>query len=43
MKEFLHAVPHAETVDVSGTGHMVAGDDNDAFTSAVIEFLARIA
>jgi len=39
--EFLDAVPHAETVDVSGTGHMVAGDDNDAFTTAVADFLAR--
>ena len=36
------AVPHAETVDVSGTGHMVAGDDNDAFTAAVADFLDRI-
>ncbi len=40
--EFLDAVPHAEAVDVSGTGHMVAGDDNDAFTHAVIDFLDRI-
>lgn len=40
--EFLAAVPHAETVDVSGSGHMVAGDDNDAFTAAVADFLARI-
>jgi pimeloyl-ACP methyl ester carboxylesterase len=40
--EFLDAVPHAESVDVSGTGHMVAGDDNDAFTAAVIDFLDRI-
>jgi len=40
--EFRDTVPHAETVDVSGTGHMVAGDDNDAFTAAVADFLARI-
>jgi pimeloyl-ACP methyl ester carboxylesterase len=39
--EFLDTVPHAETVDVSGTGHMVAGDNNDAFTVAVADFLAR--
>lgn len=39
--EFLEVVPHAETVDVSGTGHMVAGDDNDAFTAAVAGFLDR--
>ena len=37
--EFRAAVPHADYVDVSGTGHMVAGDDNDAFTSAVLAFL----
>ncbi len=40
VREFLDVVPHARYVDVSGTGHMVAGDDNDAFTSAVLEFLA---
>lgn len=40
--EFISAVPHAETVDVSGTGHMVAGDDNDAFTTAVLDFLDRL-
>jgi hypothetical protein len=28
---------------VSGAGHMVAGDDNDAFTVAVTEFLQRVA
>lgn len=39
--EFTQLVPHAETVDVSGTGHMIAGDDNDAFTAAVSEFLDR--
>ncbi|MDY6869945.1 MAG: alpha/beta hydrolase [Actinomycetota bacterium] len=41
VEEFLEVVPHAEAVDVSGTGHMVAGDDNDAFTAAVAEFLGR--
>lgn len=40
-REFLDAVPGAEYVDVAGTGHMVAGDDNDAFTDAVAAFLAR--
>ncbi|BBY05854.1 alpha/beta fold hydrolase [Mycobacterium noviomagense] len=40
--EFLDLVPHAETVDVSDAGHMVAGDDNDAFTAAVTEFLQRV-
>ena len=29
----------AGTFDVANTGHMVAGDDNDAFTAAVVDFL----
>ena len=37
--EFREAAPHARFVDVSGAGHMVAGDRNDRFTDAVIEFL----
>ncbi|MEM9563936.1 MAG: alpha/beta hydrolase [Actinomycetota bacterium] len=40
VKEFIDVVPHARYVDVTGAGHMVAGDDNDAFTAAVLEFLA---
>jgi hypothetical protein len=35
-------VPHAEYADVAGAAHMVAGDDNDAFSAAVIEFLGRV-
>lgn len=35
------AAPRAEYVDVRGAGHMVAGDDNDAFTEAVATFLGR--
>lgn len=38
-KEFLAQVPHAEFADVSGAGHMVAGDRNDLFSDAVIRFL----
>lgn len=37
--EFRKAAPHARFADVSGAGHMVAGDRNDLFTDAVIEFL----
>ena len=37
--EFRAAAPHARFVDVSGAGHMVAGDRNDVFTDAVIGFL----
>ena len=39
---FLEQVPHAEFADVSGAGHMVAGDKNDAFSDAVLAFLDRI-
>jgi pimeloyl-ACP methyl ester carboxylesterase len=38
---FRSRFPSAEYVDVSGAGHMVAGDRNDAFTAAVVDFLAR--
>jgi len=40
-RELLDAVPHARYVDVSDAGHMVAGDRNDAFNAAVIEFLGE--
>lgn len=39
VEHFLDLAPHAKFVDVSGAGHMVAGDDNDAFTEAVLDFL----
>jgi pimeloyl-ACP methyl ester carboxylesterase len=38
-REFLALVPHARFADVSGAGHMVAGDRNDAFNHAVVAFL----
>jgi len=34
-------MPHAGYVDISGAGHMVAGDRNDAFNSAIFSFLDR--
>ena len=40
VSEFLEAVPHARSADVSGAGHTVAGDSNHAFTNAVIDFLS---
>jgi len=40
-QHFLEQVPHAKYVDVSGAGHMVAGDKNDAFSNAVLDFLRR--
>ncbi|HZJ26113.1 MAG TPA: alpha/beta hydrolase [Acidimicrobiia bacterium] len=41
-QELLELVPQAELVDVAGAGHMVAGDRNDAFNDAVIDFLERV-
>jgi pimeloyl-ACP methyl ester carboxylesterase len=41
-RHFLELCPHAQYVDVSGAGHMVAGDRNDAFTGAVTDFLATL-
>jgi pimeloyl-ACP methyl ester carboxylesterase len=38
-KEFLARHPSVQFVDVTGAGHMVAGDRNDAFTDAVVTFL----
>jgi hypothetical protein len=35
-------VPHAKYIDVAEAGHMVAGDRNDAFSKAVIEFLSEV-
>lgn len=42
MAEFLDSVPHVQSVNVAGAGHMVAGDSNHAFSRAIIEFLSNI-
>ncbi|MEX0767329.1 MAG: alpha/beta hydrolase, partial [Microthrixaceae bacterium] len=42
-QEFLDLRPDAKFVDVSGAGHMVAGDKNDHFTSAIEDFLNTLA
>ncbi len=39
--EFIARFPEIDFVDVGGAGHMVAGDRNDAFADAVVEFLGR--
>ena len=41
-RAFLAIVPHAKYTDVSGAGHMVAGDRNDRFTDAVVAFLSEV-
>ena len=40
-RDFLNMCPRAEYVNVIGAAHMVAGDRNDIFGNAVIEFLSR--
>ncbi|MGE0741736.1 MAG: alpha/beta fold hydrolase [Hyphomonadaceae bacterium] len=42
VRHFLDLMPNAEFVDVAGAGHMVAGDRNDAFNAAILDFLARV-
>ena len=39
--EFLELCPGAEYVNIPGAAHMVAGDRNDVFGEAVVEFLLR--
>ena len=39
--EFLARFPAVDFVDVGGAGHMVAGDRNDLFAGAVVDFLDR--
>jgi pimeloyl-ACP methyl ester carboxylesterase len=41
VEEFLRRIPGAKAVDVGGAAHMVAGDQNDAFSRAVSDFLER--
>ncbi len=40
VREFLAAAPHAAYVDIAGAGHMVAGDTNDPFIDAIVDFLS---
>ena len=41
-RSFLETCPHARYVNVTEAAHMVAGDRNDLFTSAVAEFLNQL-
>ena len=41
VEDFLAKVPHAEFVELSDAGHTAAGDDNDAFSEAVVAFVTR--
>ncbi len=42
-RAFLDMCPHAEYVSVTDAAHMVAGDRNDIFSQAVVDFLTRTA
>jgi pimeloyl-ACP methyl ester carboxylesterase len=42
VRHFQQLMPHAEFVDVMDAAHMIAGDSNDAFNTAVMEFLDRV-
>lgn len=39
--EMVRLVPQIEIFDVAGAGHMVAGDQNDPFSTGVVDFLRR--
>jgi pimeloyl-ACP methyl ester carboxylesterase len=39
VQEFLRAIPGSRLIDVGDAAHMVAGDQNDVFSNAVVDFL----
>jgi pimeloyl-ACP methyl ester carboxylesterase len=41
IQDFRAKVPRAEFVELANAGHTAAGDDNDAFTDAVVDFVRR--
>ncbi|WP_396893093.1 alpha/beta fold hydrolase [[Mycobacterium] wendilense] len=41
VNDFLAKVPHAEFVELGDAGHTAAGDDNDAFSEVVVQFVTR--
>jgi len=43
VRHFLATVPRAEFVELSNAGHTAAGDDNDAFSEVVVDFVRRTA
>jgi len=40
--EFLALAPHARHVQLPDATHMLAGDDNDRFTTTVLDYLAEL-
>lgn len=43
IEEFLDLVPHAQHTQIADARHLIAGDDNDAFAQAVLEFIQPLA
>ncbi len=41
VEDFLKKVPNAEFAELTGAGHTAAGDDNDAFSEVVVQFVLR--
>ncbi|WP_137144117.1 alpha/beta fold hydrolase [Mycolicibacterium sp. CR10] len=41
VEDFLKKVPNAEFAELSEAGHTAAGDDNDAFSEVVVQFVLR--
>jgi len=39
LSEMRELIPHAQSVEVGSAGHMIAGDDNDVFTSELLQFI----
>ena len=42
VEHFLDLAPHARHVRLADATHMVAGDDNDAFTGTLLSFLSDL-
>ncbi|WP_375476506.1 alpha/beta fold hydrolase [uncultured Jatrophihabitans sp.] len=40
VRELRELMPHAVVAEIGDARHMVAGDDNDAFTAQIVDFLA---
>ena len=40
---YIELVPHSEYANVGDAAHMVAGDRNDIFVTAVLTFLSNVA
>ncbi len=41
VQDYLQTAPRSEYLNIGGAGHMVAGDRNDLFGKAIVEYLTR--